>query len=373
MADAHAPAVVIVGAGPAGLATARELIVRGITPRVLERAGQHGHTWRNLYDSLTLHTGKHMSALPGLRFPRRTPLFPSRADFCAYLDDYARRFHLPVETGADVIRVERGTGARPWLLHTADSVVHADVLVFATGIVANPVVPSFPGNERFRGRVVHSVEYRNPDPFLAQRVLVVGVGNSGGEIASELAGAGVDTSIAVRSGANVVPRTILGVPIQYIAFGLRKLPRDARVRVADAVARIAEARRGPPVLPRPDHGPLDAIPLIGFHLDDAIRARRVRLRPGVAALTDVGVRFVDGTEQPFDTVLLATGFRPAIAALDGLVRTDGRGFALRSDRVASADHPDLFFVGHNYDATGGLQNIVLDSTLVARAIHRRTQ
>jgi indole-3-pyruvate monooxygenase len=269
-----------------------------------------------------------------------------------------------------VQRVERSAGAagRPWRIHTADSVVHADVLVVATGIVANPVVPEFPGQDRFRGSVLHSAAYRNPEPFRGQRVLVVGVGNSGGEIGSELAAAGVDVTIAVRSGANVVPRTILGVPVQYIAYGLRRLPPAARVRVADAVARITEARRGPPVLPRPAHGPLDAIPLIGFHLVDAIRAGRIRVRPAVRDFSDTGVRFVDGTEDAFDTVILATGFRPALAALDGLVRTDARGFALRSDRVASADHPDLFFVGHNYDATGGLQNIVVDSALVARTM-----
>ena len=375
MADATAPAVVIIGAGPAGLATAVELIARGIRPRVLERGGRPGHTWHSLYDSLTLHTGKHMSALPGLRFPRRTPLFPARADFCSYLDHYVRRFDIPIER-ADVLRVERANNAdaRPWRIHTADSVIHADVLVIATGIIANPVVPVFPGQERFRGRVLHSVEYRTPDPFRGQRVLVVGVGNSGGEIGSELASAGVDVTVAVRSGANVVPRTILGVPIQYIAYGLRRLPRGARLRVADAVARITEARRGPPVLPRPAHGPLDAIPLIGFHLVDAIRAGRVRVRPAIRDFTNTGVRFVDGSDDAFDTVILATGFRPALAPLGALVRTDARGFALRTDRVASADHPDLFFVGHNYDATGGLQNIVVDSGLVAQAVsHRKPQ
>jgi cation diffusion facilitator CzcD-associated flavoprotein CzcO len=373
MADATAHAVVIIGAGPAGLAAARELIARGFRPRVLERGGRPGHSWHSLYDSLTLHTGKHMSALPGLPFPRSTPLFPARADFCSYLDAYVRRFDIPIEH-ADVLRVERAAtdDARPWRIHTADSVIHADALVVATGIVANPVAPDFPGQERFRGRVLHSVEYRNPDPFRGQRVLVVGVGNSGGEIGSELAAAGAHVTVAVRSGANVVPRTILGVPIQYIAYGLRRLPRGARVRVADAVARITEARRGPPVLPRPAHGPLDAIPLIGFHLVDAIRAGRVRVRPAIRDFTDTGIRFVDGSQDLFDTVILATGFRPALAPLDGLVRTDARGFALRSDRVTSADHPNLFFVGHNYDATGGLQNIVVDSSLAAQAIRTRS-
>ena len=377
MADAAsggAPAVVIVGAGPAGLATARELIVRGIRPRVLERGARLAHCWRELYDSLTLHTGKHMSALPGMRFPATAPLFPRCGDFVDYLDAYARRFTIPIETDTDVLRVERAPAAtRRWRVHTSRGIVHADVVVCATGIISNPLVPAFPGLDRFRGRVLHSIDYRRPEPFRGQRVLVVGTGNSGGEIGSELAATAAHVSIAVRSGANVVPLTILGVPIQYIAFGLRRLPRAARVRVADAVIRVTDARRGPPVLPRPAHGPLDANPLIGFNLVDAIRAGRIQVRSAIAAFTETGVRFTDGTEAPFDTVLLATGFRPALAPLAGQVRTDDRGFALRSDRVTSADLPDLFFVGHNYDATGGLMNIVTDSRLVAETIRRQTR
>lgn len=359
--------VVIVGAGPAGLAAARELRVRGVQARILERGSAPGHSWRNLYDSLTLHTGRHMSALPGMRYPSGTPLFPRRHDFIDYLDAYVRRFGLDVETGTDVTRIERSTDAR-WRLHTSHGIVHASAVIIATGIMANPVVPSFPEQERYSGEVMHSIRYRRPDPFLGRRVLVVGVGNSGGEIASELANAGVDIAIAVRSGANVVPLTIAGVPIQYIAFGMRRLPHALRVRVADGVRRITEARRGPPVLPRPAHGPLDAIPLIGFHLVDAITAGRVRVLPAIASFTPTGVRFTDDTREDFDAVILATGFRPALQPLGGLVRTDAKGFALRTDRITSADHPGLYFIGHNYDATGGLMNIVRDARLVGEAL-----
>jgi cation diffusion facilitator CzcD-associated flavoprotein CzcO len=363
--------VAIVGGGPAGLAAARELAARGIAVRVLERGADAGHSWRNLYDSLTLHTGKHMSALPGMRFPAGTPLFPRRQDFVDYLDAYVRRFDLPVETGAEVEKVERSDERPRWRLHTARDTIRADTIIVASGLMANPVVPVFPGQAGYGGRILHSIGYLRPEPFRGQRVLVVGVGNSGGEIGSELATAGVDVAIAVRSGANVVPLTILGVPIQYVAYGMRRLPPGARRRIADAVARMTEARRGPPILPRPAHGPLDAIPLIGFHLVDAIAAGRIRVRPAIAGLTRTGVRFADGTEEDFDTVILATGFRPALGPLRDLVRTDARGFALRSDRVTSADQPGLYFVGHNYDATGGLMNIARDARLVAEEIRRR--
>jgi putative flavoprotein involved in K+ transport len=361
--------ILIVGAGPAGLATAACLARRGVPYRLLERGDSLGHSWTQLYDSLRLHTGKHLSHLPGLAFGRRASLFPTRDEFLAYLARYSEHHGLDVTTGADVRRVEPRNGG--WRALTSAGTVHdADVLVMATGIIANPVRAALPGAATFRGRVLHSVEYRRPHDFVGQRVLIVGVGNSGGEIGAELARAGARVSIAVRSGANVVPLTLGGVPIQYLAWGLRRLPRSAREAIVRQVQRAMERRHGPPVLPRPGHSPLDAIPLIGLHLVSAIREGLVTVRPGSVTLTPTGAHFSDGSADDFDVVVLATGFRPALAALEGLLRTDARGFAVRNDRVTSADHGNLFFVGHNYDSSGGLANIRRDAQLVAGRIAR---
>jgi thioredoxin reductase len=361
-------ATLVIGGGPAGLATSQQLSRRGIPHRVLERGDVPGYTWANLYDSLTLHTGKHMSSLPGRRFPRNTPLFVPRATFWEYLQDYARRFGLPVETGCQVsgARYENDT----WRVGYDGHEVEARTLVVATGIVANPRRPAFEGLDRYRGRVLHSVEYRRPEPFAGRRVLVVGVGNSGAEIGSEIARAatGASVTLAVRSGANVVPLTLLGLPIQYVSYWVRKLPRRAQERLVAGVAKVTELRRGPSVLPRPAHSALDAIPVIGFHLVDAIRAGLVRVRGGVDRFTAEGVRFADGAIEPFDDVILATGFAPALEFLGDRVRRDAKGFALREGRVASADIPHLYFVGHNYDATGGLYNIGVDARAVAARI-----
>lgn len=363
------PPVLVIGAGPAGLATAAELTRRGVAYGLVERGPTPAHSWVNTYDSLTLHTGKHMSALPGRNFSRRTPLFPTRDDFLAYLDDYTRRFALRVETGVQVDKVAREREV--WIARAGNREFAARTLVMATGIMAKPRVPTIPGRELFRGEVRHSVEYRRPAPYAGKRVLVVGVGNSGGEIASELGRAGVDVTVLVRSGANVVPREILGVPIQYIAYGMRNLPRSTREKIAAMVQRMSEARRGPPVLPRPSHGPLDAVPIIGFHLVDAIKAGQVRMRLGsIQCFTTAGVRFSDGGTETYDVVILATGFLPALDPLGELVRRDAQGFAIRSDRVTSADQPHLYFVGHNYDVTGGLANIRVDAGIVADRVAR---
>ena len=357
-------AALVVGGGPAGLATSQQLTERGVPHRVFERGDFVGHTWANLYDSLTLHTGKHMSHLPGMPFPRSAPLFLPRRAFWEYLRHYARAFALPVETGCAVERVRKSDGT--WQVETNRGEVETAVLVFATGIVANPRIPTFPGRERFRGRVAHSVEYRRPEPYVGRRVLVIGVGNSGAEIASEIARAGAKVTITVRSGANVVPLTLAGLPIQYIAYWVRKLPRAVQEGAVALVRLVTELRRGRPVLPRPAHGPLDAIPVIGFHLVDAISVGLIDVRAGIVELTADGARFSDGSEGRFDDVILATGFSAALGPLGGLIQHDPHGFARRRDRVVSLDQPDLFVVGHNYDATGGLYNINRDSRLAAK-------
>ena len=355
----------IIGAGPAGLAASRELGQR-VSHLVLERGDCIGQTWANLYDGLVLHTGKHLSALPGLPFPASTPLFPSRLDFLDYLRRYAETFRVPVETNADVASLRRDNGE--WIARTTQGrELRARTVVMATGIVSNPHVPDIPHRDRFRGRLIHSVEYRRPDEYAGQRVLVVGIGNSSGEISVELAAAGADVSVAVRSGARVVPRQILGIPVQYFAVAMSPLPRKAQQAVQSAVGRISELVRGA-VLPRAVEGPCSNVPLIGLHFPDAVRAGTIRLKPGVAEFTDRGVRFTDGSEEPFDAVILATGYRAAVGPLGDLIRLDDCGFAARRHRVVSEDQPGLYFVGHNYDTRGGLRNIAQDARLTARLI-----
>ena len=363
--------VIIIGAGPAGLATSHELTRRGIDHVVLER-GEIGQTWSSLYDSLILHTGKHLSSLPGMRFPRRTPLFPSRRDFLGYLRQYAARFRLPIETGVNVAAVVAGRAG--WHVETSRGAPRpARAVVVATGIVANPQIPATFLGGVYRGTLMHSVEYRRPDGFGPQRVLVVGAGNSAGEIAAELAAAGSTVTLAVRSGATTVPLRLFGVPVQYFAVALSHLPRGLQVRISDATARASAALRGPAVLPPPRADRCVTIPLIGFHLVDAIRSGRVRVKGAVIELTAGGARFADGTEKSFDAIILATGYRPALGILGAGVRLDSCGFAIRRDRVTSADQHNLFFAGHNYDMRGGLRNIALDARLLGGLIGKHSK
>lgn len=321
----------------------------------------------NAYDSLRLHTGRHMSTLPGPAYPPGTPLFPTRDEFVAYLRAYAERTGIKVETGSNVTALRRDEGE--WIAEVNGAEVRGSAVVMAVGIMSNPVTPQFAGRDRFAGEVIHSVEYRRPEAWRGKRVLVVGVGNSGGEIASELGTNGAEVTVLVRRGANVVPKTIAGVPIQYLSAGLLRLPRSVRVRVASLVQRISQIRHGPPVLPRPPWSPVDAVPIIGFHLVEAIRAGKVRVKLGTIDHFDAsGVTFSDGAHQEFDAVILATGFAPALEPLGSLIRRDERGFAVRTDNVTSADQPNLYFVGMRYDTTGAINNIKVDSRKVGQRL-----
>src|SRR5438093_2414190 len=147
--------VLVVGAGPAGLATSQQLQARAVPHRVLERGDSVGHTWANLYDSLTLHTGKHMSNLPGMPFPHSAPLFVPRREFLEYLRRYALAFDLPVETGYAVERITRTDGS--WTVRTTRGEYAAPVLVVSPGIAPNTRLPTLPAHHSVWRPTAHCV------------------------------------------------------------------------------------------------------------------------------------------------------------------------------------------------------------------------
>jgi lysine/ornithine N-monooxygenase len=368
MTDVHD--ALVIGAGPAGLATSRELTRAGVRHLVLERGRQVGHTWAQLYDGLVLHTTRGLSALPGLAFPRGTPRFPTREGFLAYLHEYARTFSIPVRTDTDVIEARPASDL--WQLRTADGATFAArAVVVATGIVSRPYLPELPGHERFGGRVIHAVEYRRPDAYAGMRVLVVGAGNSAADIAVELARAGIDVTVAMRSGATVVPLEIAGVPSQYFGAALALLPRRVQSSITAAMGSLSRAL-GREVIPaRIARSRCPATPIVGGYLSSMVRSGAVRLRTAVAGLTPGGVCFDVGPALPIDTVILATGYRAAVDFLGNSIRLNSCGFPERSSRVDSADHSDLYFIGHTYDLRGALYNIRRDARVAAARVRAR--
>jgi cation diffusion facilitator CzcD-associated flavoprotein CzcO len=365
MRPRRAEPVLIVGAGPAGLATAAMLQRAGIASRILEAGPAAGHSWARYYDRLRLHTGRRISGLPGYPLPRNYPVFVSRPAYLRYLHAYARRFNLLITPNQRVLRAERVGDL--WRLTTADTVWEAPVLVAASGIAANPAVPPIPGLSTYGDRVLHSSAYQTAAPFAGQDVLVVGVGNSGTEIALDLARVARQVTLAVRSPIAIVPRRLFGLPISYFAIGLSYLPPRLRRGVRALLSRRWLARLRAAGL---EAGAPDQFPVIGLEILDAIAAGRVTVAPGIDRFTPTAVAFADGTQRRFDAVVLATGFRPALDYLAPYITMPDEKQA-HLDIQAAPAVPDLYFVGFYYDGLrGALYLIGRQAQEVARRIRR---
>ncbi|GEB49534.1 hypothetical protein SCA03_20850 [Streptomyces cacaoi] len=179
----------ILGAGPGGLAVAAALGERGIASVVLERSDTVGSSWRRHYDRLHLHTTRAQSSLPGLPIPRAFGRWVARDDMVRYLETYAAHHGIEVATGVDVDRIERRDGR--WVLHAnGGRRPTATTVVVATGFNHTPHLPDWPGRADFTGQLLHAGDYRSAAPFRGKDVLVVGAGNTGAEIAADLAESG---------------------------------------------------------------------------------------------------------------------------------------------------------------------------------------
>ena len=205
---ARACDAIVVGAGPAGLAAAACMRVRGLNPVILEKSDSVGSVWRRHYDRLHLHTDRGHSGLPGLPMPSSYGRYPSRAQVVEYLERYAAEFDLKPVFNTAVSAVRRD--GRLWRAEAGDKTTGRPLSSLQPDSPTFPYSPTWPGAETFGGPILHSSRYRNPAPFAGKRVLVVGFGNSGGEIALDLAEAGIDVTLSVRGPVRILPRELLG-------------------------------------------------------------------------------------------------------------------------------------------------------------------
>ena len=365
---------IIVGAGPAGLATAAALRARGLAAAILEKSDAVGAVWRRHYDRLHLHTDRARSGLPGLPIPRAYGRYPSRAQVVEYLERYAAKFDLKPIFNAPVRALRREGGA--WRADADENSRIAPIVVVATGWADYPYAPTWPGIETFGGEILHSSSYRNPAPFVGRRVLVVGSGNSGAEIALDLAETGIDVALSVRSPVNVIPRELFGVPILVFPTAEQWLPP----RLADAInAPLLQYAIGSIEklgLKRAAKGPLQSIaedgrvPLIDVGTLDAIRDGRIKLRGDVASLSRENVGFSQSPAERFDAIILATGFRPDLRPLlpDAKAVLGATGAPLVSGRPTA--EPGLYFCGAIPSAIGQFRQIGVEARSIADAAAR---
>jgi putative flavoprotein involved in K+ transport len=374
--------VYVIGGGPGGLATAYALRAQGIRAVVVEKADGVGASWRRHYDRLHLHTTRRLSALPGLAIPRRFGRWVARDDMVRYLEKYAEFHELEIVTGVEVSRVERTPDGDGWLLRaTGGRELVGAAVVVATGYNHTPHLPRWPGREAYAGDLTHAADYRSGKEYAGRDVLVVGVGNTGAEIAVDLVENGASrVRLAVRTVPHIVRRSTAGWAAQYSGILIRRLP----VGVVDRISRVMAKASIPDLsahgLPRPDTGLYTrarqgAIPVQDVGLIDAVRKGRVEIVAAVEGFTDDGeVVLADGSRISPDAVVAATGY---VRALEGLVGhlgvLDDAGRPVVHGRRSPKDAPGLFFTGFTTPISGTLRELAMDAERIAKAVRRRSR
>ncbi|KAF0897845.1 hypothetical protein E2562_001573 [Oryza meyeriana var. granulata] len=311
--------VIIVGAGPSGLAVAACLSLRGVGSLVLERDDCVASLWRHrTYDRVRLHLSKRYCALPHAPHADDAPTYLPRDDFLRYLDSYAARFGVRSRVRREVRSARYDAARDRWAVEAVDlatgrtEMYSARHLVAAAGENDEKVVPEVPGMETFPGKVVHAADYRSAEGFKGKSVLVVGSGNSGMEIAYDLAVAGATTSIVVRSELHLVSKEIWNVAMTLYRY----LPAWAIDKVVLLMCGVVFGDTGRYGLRRPAVGPFTmklttpAYPVVDVGTFAKIRSGEIRvLRAGLKSVRGSDAEFADGQRHAFDAVVFATGYR----------------------------------------------------------------
>jgi putative flavoprotein involved in K+ transport len=371
--------IVIVGAGSAGLACGALLRQSGLEPLLLEAGAEPGAAWRERYDRLHLHTPRLLSGLPGRRIPRRLGRWVARDGLLEYFRSYADEEQLDVQTNTTVERILRDGDA--WRLEIADGPIHARNVIVATGINSRPFVPDWPGRESFTGELVHSADYRNPQRYEGRDVLVVGAGNSGAEIATDVAeGGAARTRLSVRTVPQILRRATAGIPAQLIGIAIRKVPPSWVDPISKVQRRLSIPDLAAQGLPRPEIGVRTSFimtgttPVLDVGIVDAVQHGRVEIVAAVEGFDGRDVLLSDGSRIDPDAVIAATGFRAGLDDLVGhLDLLDRRGLPIATDGEPAL--PGLWFVGFKPTLGGQLRegSIAARNVVAALTAARRGQ
>ncbi len=366
----------VVGAGPSGLATARALLAKGLPVEVFERNDQIGGIWdptnkgTPIYESAHFISSKTLSGFSGHPFPEGYPDYPRADQILTYLQTFTKKHDLDsvITFSCGVDRAEWSSdGGWTVTLETGD-VKQFDNLVCANGTQWHPAMPDIPGS--FDGEVFHSKDYSSIDQLRGKRVLIVGAGNSGVDIACDAASSAGYAAISMRRGYHFIPKHIFGIPSDVFGDSGPELPLAISQRVFAVMLRLLNGKQERLGLPKPDHKMFETHPILNSEIFHYLSHGDLQVKRDVESFDGPIVRFTDGTSEEFDVVIFATGYNTLIPYVDEaeFEWTMGRPSMLM--RVFDRRNPHLFAVGFSEGDGGGFPIFELMADAVASAIQQ---
>ncbi|XP_059281751.1 LOW QUALITY PROTEIN: probable indole-3-pyruvate monooxygenase YUCCA11 [Lycium ferocissimum] len=370
--------VLIVGAGPAGIATSACLNLKNIPNVILEKDESFASLWRKRsYDRLKLHLASQFCELPYMSFPPNSPTFVSKTGFIEYLDNYVSNFNVhplyqrTVESAfLDNVDCKWHVKAMNIEKNIVENYV-ASFLVVATGENSEGFVPKIEGLDDFDGRIMHSSEYGNGKSFEEKDVLVVGCGNSGMEIAYDLSNWGARTFIVVRSPVHVLTKEM----IQMGMFLLKYIPCNVVDQMVTLLSRLAYGDLSVFGLTRPNKGPFylkkatGKSPVIDVGTLNKIKQEKIKVLPSIRKIEKNYVKLTDGKRKQFDALVFATGYKSTVTKWlkdDGLLFNEN-GKPKKGSPCHWKGEKGIYCVGF---ASLGLFGISSDAKNVAEDINR---
>lgn len=305
--------VAVIGAGPAGLSIARALKFRGIAYEQFERHSAIGGIWDQSnpgsprYDSAHFISSRDCSGFFDFPMPKTFPDYPSGENILEYSRSFADAFDLKrgIQFGADVNSVEQLPTGK-WQLKVNGKNKEFDAVIAATGVNWHAKLPRHEGN--FSGEIIHSNEYRNPERFRGKRVLVVGLGNSGADIASDLAPVAAKTFVSVRRGYHFIPKHVFGVPADEFSEKGPTMPIWLERLLFTPLLRLLVGDVTRWGLPKPDHKLFESHPLLNSQFLHHLQHGNVKVQPDIDRFDGDKVLFKDGSSEQIDAVIYATGY-----------------------------------------------------------------
>ncbi len=360
--EAGAPRVCVIGAGSSGITACRSLLQRGVPFECYELGSETGGIWRYendnglsaAYRSLHINTSRQMMAYEAFPMPEDYPDYPDHFQIADYFDRFAGHFGLRdrITFNTEVLAVVPA-GCHRWLVTVRGPDGEERTEEFTDVMVCNGhhwdkrlPEPAFPGTDTFTGLQLHAHDYRTPEIFEGKRVLVLGIGNSATDISVEASRVAEKTFLAMRRGAWILPKYILGIPTDRATAGpFTRAPLWIQSAFMWLLLRIFVGRLSDYGLPKPDHRPLHAHPTISGDLIGRLGHGDITVKPDIDHLEADHVVFTDGSREQIDVIVWCTGYRITFPFLGSDVIDTGDNVVPLYRRVVSPDHDGLYFIG----------------------------